>query len=80
MTPGEFSKLEPFPDYRADLTEIHFKLLPDRNKIFIFAFDYKAMKGAKPLVNIKIGKTVVRSRSKERADGSTSLVQSFGDN
>lgn len=79
LTPQEFSRLGSSLDCKSEGIEAYIKLLPDQNKVVIFAFDYNAMQKAKHLVKIKTGKVMKRSRSKGKEDGESSSRDSCGD-
>ena len=69
LSDSDFEKIRDSVDTTAEGVAAYLMPVPDKSRVVIFSFDYNALSKAKHLLNVKLGKVKVTSRSRRRFDG-----------
>ena len=69
LSDSDLEKIRAPVDTTAEGIAAYLMPVPDKGRVVIFSFDYNALAKAKHLLNVKLGKVKVTSRSRRRFDG-----------
>ena len=80
LSDSDFEKIRDSVDTTAEGVAAYLMPVPDKSRVVIFSFDYNALSKAKHLLNVKLGKVKVTSRSRRRFDGRNTRADSGSTN